>query len=64
MKTTLNLDTDLIERAKVATGIQEKTALLHEGLRALLEREAKLNLIKAKGSAPKSAKLPIRRKIV
>lgn len=29
MKTTLNIDLDLIARAKVATGIQEKTTLIH-----------------------------------
>ena len=38
MRTTLNLDDALLERARKLTGIQEKTALLHAGLEALLER--------------------------
>ena len=38
MRTTLNLDDELLERARKLTGIQEKTALLHAGLEALLER--------------------------
>ncbi len=62
MKTTLNLDSELIEKARLATGIQEKTALLHEGLRALLEKQARVTLIQAKGSAPKDAKMPIRKR--
>lgn len=62
MKTTLNLDSDLIDKARIATGIQEKTALFHEGLRALLEKQARQNLIQAKGSAPKGAKMPTRKR--
>jgi Arc/MetJ family transcription regulator len=38
MRTTLNLDDALLERARKLTGIEEKTALLHAGLEALLER--------------------------
>ena len=38
MRTTLNLDDALLERARKLTGIQEKTALLHAGLETLLER--------------------------
>ena len=35
MRTTLNLDDRLMEEAAAYTGVKEKTALLHEGLRAL-----------------------------
>jgi hypothetical protein len=38
MRITLNLDSELIERAKELTGIRETTALVHGGLQALLER--------------------------
>jgi hypothetical protein len=38
MRTTLNLDDALIDRARELTGIEERTALLHEGLRALIAR--------------------------
>jgi hypothetical protein len=40
VRTTLNLDSDLIDRAKELTGIREKTAPIHAGLEALLAREA------------------------
>ena len=39
MRTTLNLDDDLIRDAREMTGIQEKTALIHKALRDLLARE-------------------------
>ena len=38
MRTTLILDDALIERARGLTGVAEKTALVHEGLRALIGR--------------------------
>ena len=40
MRTTLILDDKLLSRAKELTGIAEKTALVHEGLKALIAREA------------------------
>jgi len=40
MRTTLNIDDELLERARELTGIEEKTALLHAGLEALIERAA------------------------
>jgi Arc/MetJ family transcription regulator len=36
MRTTLNIDQGLFERTQRLTGIHEKAALLHEGLRALI----------------------------
>src|SRR5437016_1669080 len=36
MRTTINLDEDLVEQARRVTGMAERTALIHEGLRALL----------------------------
>ncbi|MCB1103084.1 MAG: type II toxin-antitoxin system VapB family antitoxin, partial [Cephaloticoccus sp.] len=44
MRTTLNLDQALLEEAGVYTGMKEKTALIHEGLRALIQREAATRL--------------------
>lgn len=35
MRTTVNLDEELVEKARQLSGIQEKTALLHAGLQAL-----------------------------
>ena len=40
MRTTLNLDDDLIRQAREFTGIQEKTALIHVALRELISRGA------------------------
>ena len=40
VRTTLNLDDELIRRARELTGIQEKTALIHAALRELISRGA------------------------
>ncbi|MBV8531078.1 MAG: type II toxin-antitoxin system VapB family antitoxin [Candidatus Eremiobacteraeota bacterium] len=53
MRTTLNIDRELFERAQRLSGIQEKTALLHEGLRALIAREAGKRLAALGGSEPR-----------
>lgn len=39
MRTTLNLDGELVEEARRLTGIREKTALIQAGLKALIARE-------------------------
>ena len=52
MRTTLILDDDLIERARGLTGVAEKTALVHEGLRALIARESARRLAELGGSEP------------
>ena len=40
VRTTLNLDEELLRNAREYSGIQEKTALIHEALRELISREA------------------------
>lgn len=60
MRTTINLDDDLIEEAKRLTGTSERTALIHEGLRALIERESARRLARLGGSEP--ALSPVRRR--
>ena len=40
MRTTINLDEELIAEAQRLTGTQDRTALIHEGLRALIARES------------------------
>ena len=52
MRTTLNIDDDLYAKAVELTGIHEKTALLREGLKALIERESALRLALLGGSEP------------
>jgi hypothetical protein len=50
MRTTLNLDDQLLDRARRVSGIQEKTALLHAGLEALIARESAKRLAALGGS--------------
>lgn len=50
MRTTLNLDDALLAEAQKLTGTTERTALIHDGLRALIERESARRLAKLGGS--------------
>ncbi|MCO6427908.1 type II toxin-antitoxin system VapB family antitoxin [Nitrosomonas communis] len=52
MRTTLNIDDDLLMEAQRITGVTEKAALVREGLRALIERESARRLAKLGGSEP------------
>jgi Arc/MetJ family transcription regulator len=61
MRTTVNLDEHLIEEARRMTGIQERTALVHEGLRVLIARESARRLARLGESDPR-AKAPTRRR--
>jgi hypothetical protein len=61
MRTTLNIEDELLERAREATGIREKTALVRAGLEALIAREAAKRLAALRGSQPKLADIPRRR---
>jgi Arc/MetJ family transcription regulator len=61
MRTTINLDERLIEEAQRVTGTRERTALIHDGLRALIARESARRLARLGGSDPR-AKAPARRR--
>ena len=61
MRTTVNLDTDLLAEASRLTGVTERTALLHAGLRALIERESARRLARMGGSQPDLEPVPRRR---
>jgi Arc/MetJ family transcription regulator len=61
MRTTVNLDTDLLAEASRLTGVTERTALLHAGLRALIERESARRLARLGGSQPDLEPVPRRR---
>ena len=60
MRTTLNLDDDLLQRANRLTGIRQKTALLHAGMEALIAR-ASAERLAALGGTQKSLR-PVRRR--
>jgi Arc/MetJ family transcription regulator len=53
MRTTLILDEPLLEEARRLTGIREKTALVHAGLRALVARESARRLAALGRSEPR-----------
>jgi Arc/MetJ family transcription regulator len=61
MRTTLALDDELLARAAEFTGVKEKSALVREALKALVEREAARRLARLGGSEPR-LKLPRRRR--
>ena len=52
MRTTINLDDTLIIEAQRITGMKERTALINEGLRALIQQEAAKRLARLGGSEP------------
>ena len=52
MRTTLNIDDQLLDEARRITGMTEKAALVREGLRALIERESARRLARLGGSEP------------
>ncbi len=61
MRTTLIIDPKLVERARELTGIQEKTALVGEGLTALIARESAKRLASLGGTQPNLSRIPRRR---
>ena len=61
MRTTLALDDELVKTAQEFTGIEEKTALVREALKALIEREAGRHLIALGGTMPDLEDIPRRR---
>lgn len=62
MRTTIALDDDLIAKAQAYTGVEEKSALVREALKALIEREAARRLANLGGSQPDIKSVPRRRR--
>ncbi|HEY4054927.1 MAG TPA: type II toxin-antitoxin system VapB family antitoxin [Terriglobales bacterium] len=52
MRTTLTLDDNLVKIAQKFTGVAEKSALIHEALKALIERESARRLALLGGTMP------------
>lgn len=52
MRATVSLDDDLLRRAQEYSGVLERTALLREALKALIEREASRSLAALEGTMP------------
>ena len=60
MRTTLALDDELLAKAQAFTGLREKSALVREALKALVERESARRLARLGGSEPDMT-APVRR---
>jgi Arc/MetJ family transcription regulator len=61
MRTTLNIEDELVEKASRMTGIKEKTALVRLGLEALIAREGAKRLSKLGGTQKQLKSIPRRR---
>jgi Arc/MetJ family transcription regulator len=61
MRTTMNLEPELVAKAKKMTKIDETTALVSAGLRELIARESALRLAALGGSEPNLRAVPRRR---
>lgn len=61
MRTTLIIDDQLLERARLLSGLKEKTAIVHAGLEALIARESAKRLAALGGTDPDIKPIPRRR---
>ena len=61
MRTTLNIEDELLNKATKLTGVSEKTSLVRLGLEALIARESGKRLAKLGGSEKKLKRVPRRR---
>ncbi|MEA3288446.1 MAG: type II toxin-antitoxin system VapB family antitoxin [Candidatus Marinimicrobia bacterium] len=52
MRTTINIEEDLVAEASRLTGVKEKTSLVRMGLKALIAYESGRRLAKLGGSEP------------
>ena len=63
MRTTLNIEDELLEKASKLTGIKGKTSLVKLGLEALITRESSKRLAKLGGTEKELTTIPRRRVI-
>ncbi len=61
MRTTLNIDDEILEEASRLTGIKEKTALVRLGLESLIARESSKRLARLGGTEKDLRPIPRRR---
>ena len=61
MRTTLALDDELLAKAEAFTGLKEKSAVVREALKALIERESARRLARLGGTEPGLETAPRRR---
>ena len=63
MRTTLNIEDSLLDKASKLTGIKEKTSLVRLGLEALIAKESSKRLAKLGGTEKKLDMIPRRRAV-
>ena len=61
MRTTLTLDDELLAQAQQISGLTERSQLIHEALRALVQRESARRLARLGGTEPQLQPIPRRR---
>ncbi|MHB1324738.1 MAG: type II toxin-antitoxin system VapB family antitoxin [Thermoleophilia bacterium] len=61
MRTTLNIEDELLDKATRLTGVKEKTALVRMGLEVLIARESGKRLAKLGGTEKELNRIPRRR---
>jgi Arc/MetJ family transcription regulator len=61
MRTTLNIDDELLAKASKLMGPMDRTAILSESLKALIERESAKRLARLGGTQPELQAAPRRR---
>lgn len=61
MRTTLNIEDQLLKQASQLTGISEKTALVTAGLKALIALESSKRLAQLGGADKKVKNIPRRK---
>ena len=61
MRTTLNIEDELLAKAARLTGIEEKTSLVRLGLEALIARESSMRLAKLGGTEKRLVRIRRRR---
>jgi len=61
MRTTLNIEDNLMDKASKLTGIKEKTALVKLGLEALIAKESGKRLARLGGTEKQLKTIPRRR---
>lgn len=61
MRTTLNIDDELLKKASILTGVEEKTSLVKLGLEALIAQESAKRLAKLGGTEKELKPIPRRR---
>jgi Arc/MetJ family transcription regulator len=63
MRTTINIDDDLLAKAVKLTGPLDRSAMVREALKALIERESARRLARLGGTQPQLKAVPRRRQV-